>query len=287
MLERVTDHSLEYKKRKAHLAIWFGLIAGLTFSIVLWGIDAVSLAGAHAISPWAKMLFGILPVVGICVLTAWISSRIDHGLVSLVLWLVCALVIGIFACHIPFEGLTFIYKLFNADVAAQIQYTFNSGVTARTVIVALICAVLGAMSGVFFGFLLENVHNSASVMGVIVSYVIWAAFFAGSASVVDQMIQLPLRSPVEAINNLIDQKLQSEITPISQEQARALHLSSLNGILDVVEQPRKLVLSNYDSVMIQTSVSIKFGSQWVECIVFADQSTEPPLQQPVYCKKTE
>lgn len=287
MLTRPIDQSLIFKKEKIHLGIWFGLIAGMTYSFFLWGLDGFYLARANAILPWAKLAMGVLPTVGVFILAGWICSKFENGLVNALVWLVCGLGISLFASHLPFDGLTQFYKWFNPDLAARVHLPFNSGVSSRVVIVMMICAVISAILGVFFGMLLENAHNSASKAGVLVSILLWMVFFSCMASVMDYIIQQPLRSPVLAINKLVDQKIQNETTPVSKEEARAMHLSALNGVVDLIKEPRNLALTNYDSTLIQTNVAINFNGNWVDCIMIANQASEPPIQQPVFCRKSQ
>jgi hypothetical protein len=285
MFTQPIDHTDQFKKEKIRLGLWFGFFAGLVYTIVLWGVDGFALAKANAILPWAKLAMGILPVLAICILIGWICGKLENALVNSVLWMICGIVICIFTCHLPFNGMTQFYKWFNPALSDRVALPFNSGVSSRFAIVLIICAVISALGGLFFGMLLDNAHKSAARAGTIVPIILWMVVFGSMASVVNYMIQLPVRAPVIAVNKLVQQKAQSQIVPVSKEESRAQHMGALNSLEGFLNEPRNLILAKYDSSLIQTNVEINFGGTWVECVVIANSETEPPVQQPVFCRE--
>jgi len=287
MFSKPVDRSDQFKKEKIRLGVWFGLFAGFTYVFILWGVDGIALARANAVYPYAKLVMGALPVIALCLLTGWICGKLENALANSVLWMVSGVAICFFASHIPFEGMSLFYKWFNPELAARVNLPFNSGVSSRFAIIVLICAVISAIAGLFFGMLLDNAHKSAAKAGTLVPIIIWVAIFGCMASVVNYMIQLPVRAPIVAIDKLIQLKAQSLIVPVSKEESRAWHLGALNGLDDLLNEPRTLILSKYDNSMIQTNVEINFGGKWVNCVVIANSETEPPVQQPVYCRAVE
>jgi hypothetical protein len=279
--------SHQIKQDKLRMGIWFGLAAGLVFSFVLWGLDAIGLAKANAYLPWAKLAMGVLPAVGIFTLAGWLSAKYENGLLSFAFWLVGGFLVYFFACHLPFEGLTLFYKIFKPDLAARIDYSFTRGLSAHTFVTMAICMVASGICGVFFGILSDNAAISASPAGVIVPLIIWSVLFVATATVIDIEIQQRLRDPIVALNALVEKRVDSLTNPVSRIQARKAHLFALNPIIDMIEQPRKLLLAGYDDTLIQTNVLVNFGGDWAECIIIADQSAEPPVQQVIYCRAVE
>ncbi len=286
-LENIPDKSQQIRQDKQRMGIWFGLTAGLVFSFLLWGIDCIGLARANAYLPWAKLAMGVLPAVGIFTLAGWLSGKYENGLVSFILWTVGGFLVCLFACHLPFEGLTVFYKIFDPELASRIDYTFTRGLGAHTLITVTICTIASAICGVFFGLLVENAAVSANPAGVIVPLLIWSLLFVASATVIDNEIQQRLRDPLIAVNALVEKKIDTFTHPISRREARKIHLFALNPISDLVERPRKLILVGYDSTLIQTNIQVNFNGEWAECIAIADQSAEPPVQQVIYCRAVE
>ena len=286
-MNNIPDKSQQIRQDKLRMGIWFGLTAGLVFSFILWGVDAIGLARANAYMPWAKLTMGVLPAVGIFTLAGWLSAKFENGLLSFIFWLVSGFLVSFFACHLPFEGLTLFYKIFKPELAARIDYSFSTGLSAHAFVTLAICTVASGICGVLFGLLSENAATSASPAGVIVPLLIWSVFFIASATVIDIEIQQRLRDPIKAVNALVEKRIDSLVNPVSRIQARKSHLFALNPIVDLIEQPRKLLLVGYDDTLIQTNVQVNFGGEWAECIIIADQSAEPPVQQVIYCRAVE
>lgn len=287
MFTKTEDRSEQFKREKVRLGVWFGLAAGLAYVIALWGLDGLKLALANSIFPWAKLALGILPTLGICVLAGWASSKLENALLSALVWLATGTLLCIFSCHVPFEGADHFYQWFNPELAWRTSLPFNSGVSSRFAVVLVICVVVSALGGVFFKMLVDNAHNASSKIGAVLPFVIWMAIFVCIASPIDYMIQQPVREPVVAVNKLVDRKIASLTVPVSKEDARVMHLAALNGLDDLLASPRHLILARYDSSMIMSNVSVNFGGVWVDCTVFANTETEPPAQQPVFCKEIE
>jgi hypothetical protein len=286
-VDAIADKSQEIKNSKRRMGVWFGLVGGLVFSLVLWGIDGFGLAAGNAYLPWAKLAMGLIPAVGIYTLVAWISARAENGVWAFIVWLLGGFAVCYTACRLPFEGLTLFYKVFDPAIAARVNYPFNDGTSAHVFIVMGICIVVNGVLGILFTLLPDNAANASAKGGVLIPLLIWSFFFLAEASVIDVEVQQRLRSPVQAVNLLVDRKIASETNPVSKEEARRLHLSSMNTVLDLLHEPRKLVLSGYDSTLIQTNVLVNFNGSWVECIAIADQSADPPVQQVIYCRTAE
>jgi len=287
MFTQSEDHTEQFRREKERLGIWFGLAAGLAFVFTLWFIDGVHLASAHAVFPWAKLVLGFIPTIGLCVLAGWLSTKLENALLSMLVWLVTGTLLCLLASHIPFEGMDLFYKWFNPELAWRTAYPFNTGVSSRFAVVLVICVAVSAIGGVFFKMLVENAHSASAKAGTIFPFIIWIAVFVSLASPIDYMLQMPLREPVVAINSLIDKKIDTLTNPLEKDDFRKSRLAALNGLDDLLTQPRHLMLSRYDSYMIMTNVSVNFGGVWVDCTVFANTETEPPAQQPVFCKEIE
>jgi len=285
MLNEVPDRTEEYRKGKMHLAWLFGLVAGLVFVVVVWGSDGLNLSRANGLYPWAKLALGTLPILLLCLAAAWLSSIWSNGLGSFLLWLGCGIAIAFIGGHVSFEGLTWFYRWVNPQLAVRVQYGMDSGVAARMAMTVGVCAVIGAIAGLFFNTLLENCFAAASKGAAFLNLFIWALFFAGCGVVLNVTIEKPLRDPVAAINETITDKLRNEVTPYSLSDARDLHLGALNTVTDLLHSPRRLVLLDYDDTLSTTHIGVDFDGVWVKCMVAANNYLIPPKQQPVNCER--
>jgi len=283
MPRKEKDRSAEIKAAKKKIAIWAGLIAGLAFSITLWGSDAVSLMSANAAHPWAKLIMGVLPVTGLCVLAAWLSQRIGRWIVSVLIMAACVALIGLFAGHLPFEGLMLYYKVFDPQLAAKVQYPYNATIATRVGAGLMVSALFGGLSGVFFGRMLDNAASAEKKAAAILPILFWSVFFISSGWLMNSFVQTPLQSPVSAINQLVEYGITNETAPYSQADAQAMNLAALDPATGLIHLPRRLALSGYDATLSLFSVVVDFDGQWVDCTVAVDYGTNPPAVRPVEC----
>lgn len=275
------------KKDKQQMAIWFGLIAGLLYSIILWGIDGLIMARSNVYYPWAKLAIAILPTMGIFILITWLCAKLENSLVAFLIWLVCGFGLSFFAFHLPIEGQKLFLNIFSPELAGKIQFDYTSGSSAIGIIVIPICTILSGAAGLLFNFFYETANASASKGGIIIPILIWACFFIAQAWVIDSQWQSRLRDPLESLDNLITVKAESTGKAISPDQARNLHLYAVESITDLVNSPHKILLTNFDEAVVETTMQVNFSGEWAECVFVADQGSEPPTQQPVYCGKME
>jgi hypothetical protein len=287
MLTQSEDHSEQFQREKNRLGIIFGLVAGLTYTIALWGVDGFKLSMANAIFPWAKLALGIIPVLAICILAGWAAVKLENALLSALVWFFTGVGLCFFASHLPFQGMDLFYKWFNPELGWRTALPFNSGVASRFSVLIVVCAAVSLIGGIFYKMLIDSAHNAQVKVGVLLPLGIWIVVIICMASPVDYMIQMPLREPLVAVNKLVDKKISSLTTPVTKEEARTMHLAALNGLEEIIQSPRHLILARFDSSLIMTNVDINFDGIWVDCTVFANTETEPPAQQPVYCKEIE
>lgn len=286
MYKKIPTVDPTIRQEKAQLGMRFGFIAGLAFIFAAWLPDALELMNAHAMMPWAKMILGALPVLVIFTFIGWYTARMDKALLNILLWILTSAAAGWFGGHLPYEGLTWMLRLFSPETASRVSYPFHEGMAARVTIVILICAGVGLIGGTLEGMLLDNAYSGRSPFARTLPLLIWVVVFVTGASMLDNMIQQPLRGPVTAINDLINFRLQNEQQPVSKEVARAMHLAALDPIRQKLHQPRQLILSEYDDIMVMTRILIHFeDGSWARCTVMADQSSQPYTQQPSYCEE--
>lgn len=290
MFTKVTDHTQEYENAKQKLSWTFGLVGGFAFVLFAWGISTIQLAFVNGIYPWAKLLLGFLPVMALCAFTGWLSYRVKNALVSALCWMVCGFVITYIACHISFEGLKWFYGLINPTLASIIDYPFTSGVSARLAISIIVSVVALGIAGSLYNILLENAFAASAKVGLYVSLIIWAVFFAASAQTFNNLLDRPMRDPVAAINQVIDYRKIDASSPFDDETARNLHIHALNGVDNIstlIYLPRKIVMQGYDDTITMIKVAVNFSGTWATCNVIADNTSEPPKQQIVFCRNLE
>lgn len=290
MLTGIRDHTKEFDQGRVRLSWAFGLVAGFFFILFAWGISAVQLSLVHGMHPWAKLILGAVPVMLLCCLSAFISSHSKNALISALVWMICGFAITFLAAHISFEGLVWYYGIIDPDLMSVINYPFSSGIGTRMVVALLVSVVAIGIAGGLFNLLLENAYAAPAKAGTLISLIIWGAFFAVSAQNFNTLLERPMRDPIRAINQTIEYRIIDEATPFDADTARSLHIHSFNGVENLsamLDKPRWIVMQSYDDTLTMIKVAINFSGDWVTCNVIADNSTEPPTQQLVFCRNLE
>jgi len=102
--------SQRFEIRKQRLGFLYGLISGIAFSITAWGIDAIVLASSHVSYPWIKFLPGLIITSLIGGLVGWASVKISNGLVTIILWIVFAMIMVWLTIWVPFNSTPYLLK---------------------------------------------------------------------------------------------------------------------------------------------------------------------------------
>ncbi len=76
--EEITHAAVVSDRRKAGLR--FGLIAGASFALGAWGIDAAGLLQSHALIPWLKLVLGLVVALPVGSLAGWLAVRLGKTL---------------------------------------------------------------------------------------------------------------------------------------------------------------------------------------------------------------
>jgi len=95
--------------------------------------------------------------------------------------------------------------------------------------------------------------------------------FAVAGSAADFYINQPLRKPILAVHELIQNGIQNEITPFSPRQVAQMRLRALGGIQGLIDTPYKLYIGGYDLEYMDTfNVLVDFEGSWAQCSVLID-----------------
>ena len=252
----------------------FGLLAGLTLLVVVWGMDAWALARAGGILPWAKLLFAGFCILLPLALLGWLSLRLQHAAIAAVLWLLAGVVFGWFAAQVAFHFFPWALARWAPETAGHIVYRYGVGIATRAQASSILCGLVFFFAGLMLTNLVEGGSRAAYPAGRFLAILAWVAFFALSGSLVDSMINAPLRTPVTTMDELISFRL-SDPGAMDSERARLLHASVLNPVENLLPRPHRMVVASFDKLMSLVRVLIDFQGSWVQCTSIEGQ--------PSYC----
>ena len=113
-------------KRKHVAGLLYGLAAGLAFAIFAWGVDAILLARANGIFTWVKFFPGLIISLLSGALVGWLTARFERVWLSLLLWLLQALLFAHMVIWLPIKVAPRIISLFNPALGEFLKYPLHN-----------------------------------------------------------------------------------------------------------------------------------------------------------------
>ena len=281
MSENMERAYIQMKKEKRQNGLRFGLMAGLGFSLTLWGLDSLLLMRASADLPYLKLVFGVPFCLLFGALAGWLSVRMDNGLLTAITWLLAGLGFVWAASHAPFDGTSSFVGLLNPDLRGLDIYPFVEVARLRMSFLYIVVGVLMAIGGSLGLFIVEAATRASHAATRWLVLVVGGLFIFGIiGAITDDLINEPLRQPLVSISGLIEYGRQAQVQTVTKEEARQMGLRALRPFGDLIFQPYRLILGNYDPETItETSVYVDFNGTWGTCFLIG--------ATPMYCQLSD
>jgi hypothetical protein len=251
--------------------ILFGALSGLGLTLVGWGVDGISLSQANGILPWVKIGLGMLPCMVVCMVVGWVARKIDHGLVTTLLWAGVGIAFAWGAAQISFRGVPLVFKQYHPELAAWIQYPFEAGQQAQMILAMVSAGLLAGIASAFFASFVRGTAANPYAFGRLFPVLIWFTVFGLIGFMVDDMINLPLREPVNVVERGIIVAIERQENPAASPEPQNTRPSPLDPLKELLSQPRQLILMDYDEAIVVTNVIVLFGETRTRCVVMNKQ----------------
>jgi len=259
--------------RKQLVGLLFGLTAGLAFAVFAWGVDGLILAGAHGAYPWVKFIPGLIISLMGGGLVGWLTIRLQNVLLRLLFWFGYALLLSKLFLWLPIKAAPEIIGWFDGYLGNFLNYPLYKDFNHMQWIGFVVIALISLLCALLENLLIEQALFSASSFSVIVPIVISFVFYSLAGNTIDGLYNKQIREPILAVNNLIQFAVDNTGKELSVETRRTMHLAAVNTIEDLLPLERTLILSNYDQMLGQIDVLVKFNGSWVKCTTIYNQVT--------------
>jgi hypothetical protein len=262
--------------RTLRYTLLLGVIAGLAFSLALWGYEAILFFQAHVAYPWLPMLVGTILCIIACTLAALLTYLMNKALLGAVFWVLAARVIAELATRLPLKIVPALMIFFEPELQSRlpahlITDTLRTWAGFGTVWLGIFFAILGLLQLT----LVESSVPSTTAAGRIMAYFIFIPVMVLASVMSSNMINEQLRAPLIATDKLVQFAIDNQNKSVDPVVARQMHLSAVNTISNQINKPRRLFLGQYDEYYSQVDVLIDFGGEWVDCTTAS--------AQPVFC----
>ncbi len=260
-------------KRKQLVGLLFGLTAGLAFAVFAWGVDGLVLAGAHGAYPWVKFIPGLFISLMFGGLVGWLTVILQSALLRLLLWFAFSLLLSKLFLWLPIKAAPEIIGWFDGYLGNYLNYPLYKDFNHMQWIGFSVIALISLLCAVLENLLIDQALFSANSFSVTVPLVISFVFFCLAGNTIDGLYNKQIREPILAVDKLIQFAVDNTGKEISSETRRAMHLAAVNSIEDLLPLERTLILSNYDQMLGQIDVLVKFNGSWVKCTTIYNQVT--------------
>ncbi len=282
-----TDDLRRQQRFNRRIGLSFGLLMGLCYASVAWGVDALRLYQSAGFLPWLKLAVGGSCALLLGGLAGLLIGHLDHSGASLIGWGLVGLAWNTLAGHLPYEGFSFVGGLLDPRFQGLDTFPYVAASSARQTMSTLLAGGLVALAGLLQPFVLEQSRGAPSRLGQVLTFMLAAPAFLLAGYCTDDWVNRPLREPQVAIAEVLNAVLH---TPeLSRQERLDLHVGSLNAIAGLLSEPQLSMVSDYDpDYMTSVGLDIRFEQGWARCLVIAKQLTfcepsDPSLTESFRC----
>ncbi len=253
---------------KFRMAVIFGILAGVIYSGVAWGVDGYRLAQANAILPYLPFTIGAVICALVGALAGFLTYRFNHIFLSFVIWVITGLVFAWVGNHMQVNLIPLGLDVFSPQLAAQASFPFNVTIQADQFLISIAVIGLCALGGMLSVNQIEAAVDSAGIVPRILALLIWAVIFTLAGFAVRDNLSEPMAAPVVNANAHIQVALDNAGKQLDERTAAQLRLSAFDNIRDLITRPRRLALIGYDDWLSTMTVLVDFGGTPVRCTVY-------------------
>ncbi len=271
-LRRPVDRLLRISQRdplamqpeKHRLGLAYGLLVGLTFCLIVWGVDAYYLTRAHAVLSCAKLVVGVTLTLPLFTLVGWLSARWDKPWIAALLWLATSLWASLLTAWLLLDGFYFVLQTLAPEWASRVNYPFG-----LTLLDGLALSFLPTLTVVIAGLVGMALLDSAAKFSGLRRWLQLSVFIPLvilGALALDGMTNIYLRRPIVAVDELIRAAQSVPANPADNEQTLLHRLDARRPFL---HKSYRMTVAGFDPEITVVTVVVDFGDLFLYCPVFS------------------
>jgi hypothetical protein len=222
-----------------------GIIAGLAFSLALWGYEIIPLFKAHVAYAWLPGATGTVFCIILCTFAALLTHLVKKSLLGLVFWILAAVSIAELLVAIPIRIVPHLVKLLEPGLQSRLPAypsidNFRYWVGTDAIWLAIFFGILGLLQIT----LVEQAVPAYMPASHLTPYFVFLPVMMIASVMSGNLVNEQLRAPLVATNNLIQFAVDHQNTTVDPEVARQMQLGALNTVSNLINRPRRLFLGN-------------------------------------------
>ncbi|HVN15879.1 MAG TPA: hypothetical protein VMT73_09085 [Anaerolineales bacterium] len=249
----------------------YGLVVGVGFAFATWGMDAYVLSQSNALFPWIKLIVGAVLCAIVGAPAGWLALRLERELLAVVIWLAAGAWLAWMTIILPLQITPRLLSFLEPSLREMLHYTYFEEFAVRFGVAYTWVAIFIAIIGLLELPLSEPAIFATSAFGRIIPFLVCLVIVGISGSIVDGLNNEPLRTALVTTNQSIQFAVDHQGQTVDPQLARQMHQSALNTITNLLPQPRRLIVQDFNQDLGQVHVLVRFGDQWVQCLSLYNQ----------------
>lgn len=263
----------QVSRKKQIMGLLFGLVAGLAFSVMAWGVDAFLLSQSHVTFSWVKFVPGLLICLPAGSLVGWLSIRIERVWAALLLWALLACLFVWLTMWLPLQCAPAIMLFIDPKLSDVLYYPVINNEYQFKIIGMAVIGFVSLICGLMEIHLIDQSLLSTAALSLISPVLVSLALFGVAGNTADYMMNRLFREPLQIMDNLIQYAIDNEgkeLSPIIARQKRLTVIKDLDGL---IYRPRTLTLIAFDKTLGQIDILVNFDGRLARCSVIYNQPT--------------
>lgn len=255
-----------------------GLLIGLALGLGAWGLEMVRVSRLPLPLAVPTLVLGVMLLMLLGGITGWLSARIAHNVVTVILWVLAGVAVVFVLGYLPFYGRTLVTWLADPRFFGRQVFPYSLGGTISGLILGGIFIILFlAVLGLLQGYRLENLVSETQNRRV-PGWRAWLALLLplplvfliawGTANALVNPAATAAQLTHRAI--LRAQTFDGDVRDIPPEAG--ISFLALRPVQDQIEGPFSLgiVDTNVETSIVTIAAHFDNG-EWIHCSVINDQ----------------
>jgi len=254
----------------------YGIVTGLAFALAAWGIDDYELGRVHALYPWLKFMIGAAICIPLGGLAGWLSARLEKILAAVLIWLFASSILAWLITALPFQMMPTVMTWLKPDLTGLLDYRLFPEFQTRSTVAFAWAVLFGFFVGLLQIPMSESAVFSTSIFSKLAPLVTSVVLMTIAGTMLDSLNNQPLRGAITSIDSAIQFALDHRGQTVDAQTSRQMYLSAINNLGELIDRPRRLLISSYDESLGEVHVMVEFGDTLMDCLTV--------FQQPSFCE---